>query len=569
MKKEEECDKENQKNNNDNYELKDKSSDIKGQKILNDIDNDKETDDILIKLGNLSKNSDDKSFDSPIIFNRTKTFYNEFKTESRKILYESFITNNNINNSILNNAYKSRNKTIKKVFRPKSLINIKMDSKNKNISNFKKELERFTINEDIPEMIRKNSNNNFKVNYSNLERIKENIVNDKIDKNKIETIDKKVDNINILIKEIKQIDKTLKKKDLNKILNNFISKNSNININSIYDSLNEFLDYIIGILNSIQNNIQKSNNKIGNEKIILNLQKELKEKDKEIGEIINKMNLEKQKSENNFKSNSTEIINLKKQNKDLINKLSNAEKHISKLELNNEILEEKINQSILEKNNKIINSSTSIRSSFINNTFYKKEPPSLETSYITAKSGIQSEIIKNNNQKINDKYNSSKKLNLNLIDLLKEINNNLCYYDSFLNKEFGVNKNMQNLAKNLINFLDINGLNEEKKMKAFTNEFMRNMDIVFKKIEEYIKETNKNKDNKHNNNVRYLSTKLIPKKGKNSSINKENNINNLDSRNWNIVNMTKNLQNTSTMNINIPTRKRTKTINNPTNKDSV
>ena len=156
-----------------------------------------------------------------------------------------------------------------------------------------------------------------------------------------------------------------------------------------------------------------------------------------------------------------------------------------------------------------------------------------------------------------------------MIDLLKEINNMLCYYDSFLNKEFGMNKNMQNLAKNLINFMDINGLNEEKKMKMFTNDFMRNMDIVFKKIEEYIKETNKNKDNKLNINVRHLSTKVIPKKGKNSNIGKEININNLESRNYNIANMTKNLKNANTMNINIPTRKRTNTINNPTNKDSV
>ena len=156
-----------------------------------------------------------------------------------------------------------------------------------------------------------------------------------------------------------------------------------------------------------------------------------------------------------------------------------------------------------------------------------------------------------------------------MIDLLKEINNMLCYYDSFLNKEFGINKNMQNLAKNLINFMDINGLNEEKKMKMFTNDFMRNMDIVFKKIEEFIKETNKNKDNKHKINVRHLSTKVIPKKGKISSIGKENNINNLESRKCNIANMTKNLQNSNSININIPTRKRTKTINNPTNKDSV
>ena len=561
--KKEECEAEN---SNENYELNEKTSYINNKKTSNciDIDNDKETDDILTKLGNISQNSNDNSFDSPIIFNRTKTFFNEFKTDSRKILYESFISNNNISNNLLDNVYKSRNKKIKKEFRPKSLINVKMNKKNKNISYLKKEIQRFSINEDIPEIIRNNSNNNIKVNYNYLEKIKENIIDNKIDKSKIEIINKKIDDISILIKEIKLIDIKLKKKDLNKIIGNCIPKNNENNINKIYESINELLDYIIEVLNSIHNNTKKNNNKIGNEKIILKLHNELKEKDKEIGEIINKMNLEKQKLENNFKLNSTEIINLKKQNKDLINKLSNAEKHISKLEINNEILENKINKSIMEKSNKTINSSTSIRTSFINNCFSKIElPSSLEISTFTEKNVEPSGIIKNNNQKLSDKFNSSKKLNLNLIDLLKEINNMLCYYDSFLNKEFGANKNMQNIAKNLISFMDINGLNEEKKIRMFTNEFMRNMDIVFKKIEEYIKETNKSLDNKLSNKVRHSSTKLIPKKGKNSSMGKDKIINNVESRNNSKVNNTKTLNN-----INIPKRKRTKTINNPTIKDS-
>ncbi len=570
MKKEEECEKEN---NNESNELISKTLDIRNlNEINNDIDNDKETDDILTKLGNLSQNSDDKSFDSPIIFNRTKTFYDGIKTEdSRKKLYESFIMTYKANiNKLDNNTYKSRNKTIKREFRPRSLINIKK-IKNRNISNFKREIERYSMNEDIPEIIRNNSINNIKVNFNKLERINEDIIDNKIDNNKIENINKKVENIIVLIKEIKYIDKKLKKKDLNKIIKNCISKDNNeIDINNIYEFIDELLDYIIEILNSIQNNSKKStNNKVGNEKIILKLQNELKEKDKQMGEIINKMNLEKDKLADTYKSSSSEIINLKKQNKELLNKLTNAEKHISKLEINNEILEEKMKNSILEKNNKTINSSTSIRSSFINSGNSKIEPPSLDASYMTIKSmGPIYEVNKNNKQKINDKYNNAKKLNLNLIDLLKQINNMICYYDSFLNKEFGTNKNMQNLVKNLISFMDINGLNEEKKVKMFTNEFMRNMDIVFSKIEEYIKETNKNNDIKRNTTMKFSSAKLIPKKGKNSSIGKERGMNNIISRNNNVANMTKNLKNATNMNINNPTRKRTKTINQ-TIKDSV
>lgn len=324
----------------------------------------------------------------------------------------------------------------------------------------------------------------------------------------------------------------------------------------------------------------KNKNKVGNERIIMKLQNELFEKDKEIGELINKMNLEKDKYEKSFKSYNIEIINLKKQNKESIYKLLNAQKHIAKLESVNETCEGKLNKLIIEKTSKTINSSTSVRTAFFPNSLSKIDPPSQDVSFYNKKYIYSNEQIKNNNQKINDKYNASKKLNLNLIDLLKEINNMICYYDSFLNKEFGANKNMQNLAKNLISHMDINGLIEEKKIKIFTNEFMRNIDIVFKKIEEYIKEENQNKNTdikqiKHSlTNARHSSTKTIKIKVMNSSKSKDkNNLikNNIKAtNNINTTNNTKQIKSyKSSMNINIPTRKRTKTINNPNIKDSV
>ena len=51
-----------------------------------DNENDKETDDILTKLENLSISSDDKSFESPLLLNRAKTFFNGRKSESKNIL---------------------------------------------------------------------------------------------------------------------------------------------------------------------------------------------------------------------------------------------------------------------------------------------------------------------------------------------------------------------------------------------------------------------------------------------------------------------------------------------------
>ena len=587
MKKEEECLKENENNKNkilDNKTIEIKIQDNKDNKENeNDNDNDKETDDILTKLENISQTSDDKSFDSPIIFNRNKTFYNGFNTDNRHFYYESFIINNEKHNNILNKNYSQRNKTLKKEFKRKKLINIKSQSYFgiKKLSNFHKELRRISTDFNIPKKNRNRNNsiNNIKIkiNFNKLESISENIIDNKISNNNMDIINKKLEKISSLVKEIKFFDKKFKNKDIHKIIYNFISKNNENNVsNNFFEVLNEILDYITEIFNTIQNNNNNKNkNKVGNERIIMKLQNELFEKDKEIGDLINKMNLEKDKLEKNFKSSNTEIINLKKQNKELIYKLLNAQKHIAKLESVNETCEGKLNKLIIEKTSKTINSSTSIRSAFLSNTLSKIEPPSPDLSFFNQKNIHSNEQIKNNNQKINDKYYASKKLNLNLIDLLKEINNMICYYDSFLNKEFGANKNMQNLAKNLINYMDINGLIEDKKIKIFTNEFMRNMDIVFKKIEEYIKEENQNKNIeikqiKHTlTNIRHSSTRTIKIKGLNSSKNKDRN-NNLINNNINATNITKKIKSyKSTMNINIPTRKRTKTINNPNIKDSV
>ena len=256
---------------------------------------------------------------------------------------------------------------------------------------------------------------------------------------------------------------------------------------------------------------------------------------------MNKMNFEKKKLEDSFKSNNIDIINLRKNNKDLT-KLLNCQKHISKLEINNATLEEKLNKIILEKTSKSISSSTSVRTTFIG-SIPKSEPVSLDTSIITQ---IQPQKHLDNKNKINDKFNLSKKLNLNLISLLKEINNMICLYDSFLNKECGMNKNMSNVVKNLNNLMDVNSLNEDNTMKMVSKDFMRNMDKVYKKLEDFIKEVNSNNNSRpfaKNNST----NKVIIKKEKKNSASKNN-----------LANNPKNIKNASNfMNC---TRKRTNTM---------
>jgi len=562
---------ENEKNINNNYKT------ISNPKEY--FNDDIETDDILTKLGNLSE-SDDKSFDSPIIFNRTKTFYEGYNTDAKN-LFEDYLEkrrnnyahlykhrNNNTFNKI-NNTFNEnlKNKTLnKKIFGTKSLVNMKSKQciRNKK-SFFDKKLKRLKSEDMIPEIVRNNSYINY-INYNklnikneelpiineniNLPSILENVNKNENKDNKenkitIGIINEKIENIIILMKDMKEIDKKLKKKDLNKILSNYILnlKESEIK-NNLYDPINELLDFINELLLSIQNHSLKSNNKIRNEKIILKLQNEIKEKDKEIGELMNKMNLEKKKLEDNFKSNNIDIINLRKSNKDLTNKLKNCQKHISKLEINKATLEEKLNKIILEKTTKTISSSTSVRTTFIG-SIPKMEPVSLDASIITQ---IQPQKNSDNKNKLNDKFNISKKLNLNLISLLKEINNMICLYDSFLNKECGGNKNMSNLVKNLNNLMDVNSLNEDNTMKMVSKDFMRNMDKVYKKLEEFTKEVNSNNNTRpfvKNNSSNKVKKEKKNSASKNNLANNNKNIKNVNS----FMNCTRKRTNTMVINI--------------------
>ena len=496
-------------------------------------DFDEEIDDIFTKLGTLSPSN--SSIDSPLILNRNKKFFNDFSLDIPHALHR------NSTNRILN--YKNKFNSINTEYKTKKSIKNQNDYLNQTENiNLKSKKVIETNSKKYNKHISLNTHKKLKsddIFFSKTFYFKENINNNlpiisettKKNKNKeMKIINDKIEKIISLLKDMKEIDSKLKKKDLKQIINNkFLTKG---NENNLHETMIQILDFIIDILNSIKSNKNKSNYKVGNEKIILKLKNELKEKEKQIGEIINNSKLEQEKLKEIINTNNIDLANLKKENKEMLNKISNYQKQISKIEINKEILEEKMNKIILEKTTKSINSSTSIRSTFIENISNK---PKLENS-ISLQSSDEfkidplnmtqqlpqryippSEQNKNvNNIKLNEKYNLSKKLNMNLLDLLKDINNFLCLYDSFLNKECGINKskNMGNNIKSLVNYIDINALIEENKTKNFANEFMRNVEIVYNKMEEFIKGINNKKEKGINKSKKINST------NNNESVNK-------------------------------------------------
>ena len=496
-------------------------------------DFDEEIDDIFTKLGTLSPSN--SSIDSPLILNRNKKFFNDFSLDIPHTLHR------NSTNRILN--YKNKFNSINTEYKTKKSIKNQNDYLNQTENiNLKSKKVIETNSKKYNKHISLNTHKKLKsddIFFSKTFYFKENINNNlpiisettKKNKNKeMKIINDKIEKIISLLKDMKEIDSKLKKKDLKQIINNkFLTKG---NENNLHETMIQILDFIIDILNSIKSNKNKSNYKVGNEKIILKLKNELKGKEKQIGEIINNSKFEQEKLKEIINTNNIDLANLKKENKEMLNKISNYQKQIAKIEINKEILEEKMNKIILEKTTKSINSSTSIRSTFIENISNK---PKLENS-ISLQSSDEfkidplnmtqqlpqryippSEQNKNvNNIKLNEKYNLSKKLNMNLLDLLKDINNFLCLYDSFLNKECGINKskNMGNNIKSLVNYIDINALIEENKTKNFANEFMRNVEIVYNKMEEFIKGINNKKEKGINKSNKMNST------NNNESVNK-------------------------------------------------
>jgi hypothetical protein len=282
-------------------------------------------------------------------------------------------------------------------------------------------------------------------------------------------------------------------------LNNFIqylpkiSKELYQPIDSIFDVFIELLFRMKEEFNVKENLIQKLNNlsviNDGYDKKLLKLKKEIKDKDKEIGSLINKMTFEKDKIKDNSKSKILEINSLKKENQNLNNRLTLYKNKIRKIEADNKTLQNKLRLYFYEKENRInymtnnnneknnTNNNNNVINNINNNNNINKESKNDN---------------KNNNQeefKINnEKYLLIKRLNMSLVYLLKDINKNICKYDFSLNKIIndeiqGNNYEIDDLDENI----ETNILIDKNNCKTLCKNFLFNMDVVNNKIIDILK----------------------------------------------------------------------------------
>ena len=338
-------------------------------------------------------------------------------------------------------------------------------------------------------------------------------------------------------------------------------------INELFDIISELI-YIIQkqltsnelLTNELQN--YKCNNKICNEKILMRLQKKILDKDKEIIELNNKLknydysdkiNNGLESLSKNYSDVHLEINGLKQENKELYNKLNTYRNKVIRIESDNKLLQKKINSFVSEKNRNIENiplnfyttnfsntnklgvkqyisfnnerNRNNIRKEYNTKNFKSIGNPGSNSHSKNKNSNKNISINLNNNDintnskksKINsakrifdapdqsmlglieknsnsaDKFEKKKKPVGDMISVLKEVNEMLRLYDSSLNK-------MDNCKI------------EEKKMINF----LGNMDTLFKKIYSYIDTDNGNKSNKYiGNNDKQIYVNINQNKYKN------------------------------------------------------
>ena len=105
----------------------------------------------------------------------------------------------------------------------------------------------------------------------------------------------------------------------------------NMLIINYYSLFNGVFELIIVLLFDIKKENEKNetnNNKNNKNGIILKLEKEINFKEKQIGELLNKLKIEQEKVEKSAKDNNNELANLKKENKELYYQISLYKNHI-------------------------------------------------------------------------------------------------------------------------------------------------------------------------------------------------------------------------------------------------
>ena len=441
---------------NNNYYVKNIKKDDSLEKYFNPIEDSHESEDILKKLENLNF-SEETSFEMP---------QKVFEPLSKNV--------------------------------PKEIKNEKQDIKKE-----KEKLSKYDlITENKEETINNNNKNDIFFNYSNSNNI--NDINNNDDLLLKDNIDNKKELTEYTLKEkLNRICLSLQgytlKPKCYESLNNFIPFIPKIQ-KELYQPLDSIFDVFIELLyrmkeefNVKENLINKLNNisviNDGYDKKLLKLKKEIKDKDKEIGSLINKINFEKDKIKDNSKSKILEINSLKKENQNLNNRLTLYKNKIRKIEADNKALQNKLRLYFFEKENRAnystnVNTEKNINTNLNNNNINNNMSNKIINNNANKDNKNNQEEFKINN----DKYLLIKRLNMSLVYLLKDINKNICKYDFSLNKIIndeieGKNYEIEDLDDNI----ETNILIDKNNCKNLCKNFLFNMDVVNNKIIDILK----------------------------------------------------------------------------------
>ena len=307
----------------------------------------------------------------------------------------------------------------------------------------------------------KNSNNEGNISKIKFENYNNN--NNEINKEEkpisIVLLKEKINRICISLQGLNFKEKELKNlTDFIPCLNNFEQRK--------FPQIDKLLDVFINLISRIKEEanvknkfIQKLNEvsfDIENyeKKNIIN-QRVIKDKENEIVLLMNKLNAEKEKSQDKSKSVFLELNSLKKENQELTDTILIYKNKLRKVEAELQVINEKYKNNPANEN---------------------KIRKSLSNEEDNSENGL------NNSKIIDNKYFSIKKLNMSLIYLLKEINKMIIKYDSLLinllTKKINLNK-VTDLNCNI----ETNLLLDDANMKIFRKSFLYNMERIYKKIE--------------------------------------------------------------------------------------
>ena len=373
--------------------------------------------------------------------------------------------------------------------------------KNKSNNNFQGSndlIDNFYLN-----LQRQNSKDNSKINSNYKENIEYN--------DKKELLKLKLDNI---LSSLRLSEFKINIKYYNSLLRFNDYFEDNILLSNYYGQFNDLFNIIIELLFIIKKENEKNESKNKNYKNanVIKLEREINNKQRQIDDLLDKLKIEKLK---NLQNNSNELAILRKENNELFHQINIYKKQIKKLDDNNIILEEKLRSLINEKlksnkrsssvSNRVISASNSssktVNMNINTNNLNFEHSPSSSTA-ISKTNNSNSESISNTTINIDYKtYNNNdiiqniKKLNIKLIEILKELNKILGVYDGLLNKNNGGGQ-----TSIISNFNNMNILKDYDKIDSLYKTFLSNRDKILVKIVRVIEnnEINQRKSNTYN-----------------------------------------------------------------------